>query len=288
MLFVLLHCLNAVVSNLESSFGQIVVFRLIFGSHFFSENCGVMDLVDFKLFREPKSYEIMEVYLLTCAHVVRSILLQRRKFAARRVIQMGCRDCVPKIRCAGGFRLWYGFEQGVGLHGFAWFFCFDWIVQRGGSQFGRCLSSKSNIWWSFGSVLFNFGVIGFLLIFNHVRESEYRNLFPNCLLTCFHMARNIFWQRNHPATRRVIREVCRDYIPEIRFFTDFGGGLNSNNGLDGAVLHDILCWFIFFCAVVSNLEIFFRPIEQLGWFLGAILLQMLVPWCEAISCSEAK
>ena len=97
VLCVLILFLNAVVSNLEKFFCFMKRCGRFLGARF-SELCGVMGLFDLQLFREPKSNEIIETCLMTCAHVVRSILLQRRRSAARRVIKVGCRDYVPEIR----------------------------------------------------------------------------------------------------------------------------------------------------------------------------------------------
>ena len=100
-IFVLCVCVDFVFDCGGFKFGKFFCFIERCGRFpgaIFSEKSGVMGLFDLQLFREPESVENIEICLVTCAHVVRSILLQRRRLAARRTIKVGCRDYVLEIR----------------------------------------------------------------------------------------------------------------------------------------------------------------------------------------------
>ena len=68
------------------------------------ENVGVVYRCDFQLLHERESPENIEIGLLTYFHMARSILLQRRRLATRRLIQMGRRNYILEIRFVDGYR----------------------------------------------------------------------------------------------------------------------------------------------------------------------------------------
>ena len=70
-------------------------------------------------------------------------------------------------------------------------------------------------------------------IFNSSREPGSPEIIENGLLAYFRMVRSILLQGGHFSRR--------DYIPEIRFFNKLGDEMISGRGLDGTVLHDVLC-----------------------------------------------